>query len=250
MTRLRTIALFFVAELFAGILAVSGGGILHAQGPMPPSAASSPSAPEPPKPVPKLTHAQQQFVDRFVKAVNARDRKGVRQLVAPKALACFNENNDAYLERWIEKQANFEVQSAYQARFAPLDASTFNNSPYMSFPVLPTHTMDIEFIGHKNLDVTYIRMVALENGKWYLAAPCPTEQGLARFNVREKQRAERRDQAEQIYAKLQDPLLTQLRTLIKQGKESDAMKICAHDLKIKEDMARDVVLLLMGRQLN
>ncbi|HEY6420691.1 MAG TPA: hypothetical protein VIX59_16985 [Candidatus Binataceae bacterium] len=256
MIRLRTNTIFFTVAVFALIVVAPGSSILHAQGPLPPSAAGSPTAAKPaapsatPKPAPKLTQGQQQFVDQFLKAVNARDRKGLTELVAPKALACFNQDNDAYLKRWLEKQANFQVQTTYQARFLPLDASSFRNSPYMTFPVLPTHTMEIEFTGVKNLDITMIRMVTLDNSKWYLAAPCPTAAGLARFNLREKKRAYHRDQAEQIYAKLQDPLLTQLRTLIKQGQPNEAIKVCAKSLQIKDDMAHDVVLLLMGRHLN
>lgn len=197
---------------------------------------------EPPS---KLTPAQREFAESLVKAVNSRDRQGVQNLIAPKSKACFNKDNAFYLDRWTEKQARYVVSGDYTARFYPLSGKFSETTPLATFPVAATHNIEIRYGGTREMTVTLIRQVAEQNGKWYLVAPCPTADGLARVKQSETARAERRQKAQAVYDKLQDPLLTQLRTLVKQKKYEEAMKQCTGQLKLDPGTARQLIGILV-----
>ncbi len=209
--------------------------------------AETPEAEETAAPA-KLTPAQRQFADAFVKAVNTADTNAMRKLIAPKSLSCLDKSSEAYLEHWLKKQMRFRISEDFRSSFAPLKSGPGTSPPMAGYPVNPTDTMEIKFGAGPDRNITLLHQVTTDNGKFYLIAPCPTAKGLERFAKFEKRRSESRERAQQIYAKLEDPLLTRLRTLIKHGKTGDAIKLCAGSLKVDNMTAADVVALLMGHK--
>ncbi len=213
--------------------------------------AGSPSATASSIPTPaassKLTPSQREFAAAFVKASNTKDTGAMRQLVAPEVLACFDKETSPFLDRWLERQARLTISTDYQASFSDYKGG-IQTSPLLKYPAAPTNTMEVRFGMGRGSTATLIRQVRREKDKYYLVGPCLTAQGVENFRATEKKRAERIEKARAIYSKLEDPLLTQLRTLIKQNKFREAMQLCTKSLKIDNFTARDVLLILAGRE--
>jgi hypothetical protein len=198
-------------------------------------------------PAPKLTRAQREFAAAFVSASNAKDIDAIRKLVAPEAVACFDKETQPFLDRWLKKQTRFLISTDYEASFARYTGG-LQTSPLLTYPAKPTETMEIKFGAGGEQQVTMIRHVRLEKGKYYLVAACLTPEGVDRFRADEKKRDVRIAQAREISSKLQDPLLSQLRTLIKQKKVREALQLLRSNVRVDFLTARDVLLILADRE--
>ncbi len=196
---------------------------------------------------PKLTAAQREFAAAFVNAANAKDVDALHKLVAPEVVACFDKETTPFLQRWLEKQARITISTDYQASFSQYTGG-LQTSPLLRYPAAPTNTMEISFGMGGGQSATLTRQVRREKGKYYLVGPCLTAQGVDKFRADEKKRADRIEKARTIYSKLEDPLLTQLRTLMKQNKGREAIRLCSKALKIDPLTARDVLMILAGRE--
>jgi hypothetical protein len=194
----------------------------------------------------KLTAQQREFAAAYVSAANSKDIEALRKLVAPEVLACHAKETKPFIDRWLRRQGRFAISADYHASFAPYRGG-LQTSPLLSYPANPTETMTLDF-GTQGQSVVMTRHLTQEKGKLYLVAPCLTPAGVQRFQAQQKQRDERIQQARAIYGKLEDPLRTQLRTLIKQNKVRDAMQLCTSKLKVNNLVARDVLLLLDDRE--
>jgi hypothetical protein len=205
------------------------------------------SAPSPAPARKKLTAAEREFAAAYVNAVNSGDINALRKLVAPEVVACFTKDTKPFLDHWLQKNLRMAVSVDYEATFAPYDGG-LQTSPLLSYPAMATDTMQLNFGAGPTKDVTITREVTREKKKLYLVAPCLTPAGVANFQAEQKQRAVRIEQARTIYDKLEDPLRTQLRTMVKQNKMREAMQLCSSRLRIDAALARDVLLLLADRE--
>ena len=95
--------------------------------------------------------------------------------------------------------------------------------------------------------VTVIRDLRLNGTVWLAVVPCPTAKGLEAFRKAKVARDARKLRAKELVASLEDPLLSEIRDLVKQQNTVEAMKRYSAATGEDLSMAREVVDLLESR---
>ena len=179
--------------------------------------------------------AQRALVERYVAAVAAQDRVGLRKLYHPASLACINAGNRDYFDFIFTKELSYgaALRGSYAIkRFAPLGADAATAATMGGLipnPVPPTHLFQIDARWNDNRpaptihSVTIVRAVAESGGAWFIVLGCPSDKAVALF--REKRAADERQQArvKQLADALGDPLLAEIRSLLAQNRRLDAI---------------------------
>ncbi len=208
-----------------------------------PTPTATPTATATPAP---LTDAQRRFADAFIAAANAKDDKAMRKLILPESLACYDKSTEPYLDEWVKRRLRYTIPPDNQVRFLPARRGD-RRSRYLKLPARPTEVMLIEFHTAEGKNIRMSRLVRLDNGAYHLVAPCFTGKAAAHFKRAQEKREAALRKAREIYPTLKDPLRSQLVTLIKKGKEHDAIERCMEDLKLDRRTAAAVVEILAGR---
>lgn len=184
-------------------------------------------------PVPQFppTPAQLTFADAYVKAVNGGDAAALRKLIAPKALACFNQHNEIFLDEWIERQLQDQVAPSYKITIEELDTSDMGKTRLFTLPVMPTHQLDISTT-LDGREVTIGRPIAYQDGRWYEIAPCPTDLGVRHSIQRRQHFAYQRKQAQELYNSLSPAFKKTLYQLLLQNQTAQACRQTSLQLKV------------------
>jgi hypothetical protein len=85
-------------------------------------------------------------------------------------------------------------------------------------PVTPTYEVQISWG-----DMLFVIPLAPANGSWYQVLPCPNEKGVAILREQADTGAAQKQRAQQLYSELKDPLLGELKAMLKQGQLIDAI---------------------------
>jgi hypothetical protein len=210
-----------------------------------PTATATATASATPTPAPQLSEAQRQFAAAFVSASNARSVDAMRKLVLPKSLACYNKETRPSLDQWISRPFRYTIPADYKVSFSSYDVAP-RRSPLFKSPAQPTGVMQIEFGAPGGRKIKLPRLVREEKNNYYLVVPCLTRKGASRFKIVQARHAGSMHKARAAYGQLQDPLRSQLTTLIKQGREHDAVSVCMHDMHLDRRTAAGVVDILTG----
>ncbi len=197
-------------------------------------------------PAAKLTDAQRQFAAAFVSAANAKDAGAMRKMVIAQSLSCYNKDTEPYLDRWIKTRRDRTVPPDYKVSFSPYGG--FQGSKFIVMPVQPTDMMQIDFVAPGGQKTSLFNTVRWEQGRYYLVAPCLTAKGAEHLKTEQAKHADRSKKAHEAYAKLQDPLRSQLVDLLKKGKKRDAYVLCKRELKLDSGATIEVLNLLQGRE--
>jgi len=212
--------------------ALMAAGYAHA-GPPAPSAAATASADNEDAGSPQMQPSEEQmrFAREYVKAVNSRDLKALRRLIPPKTLACFNERNEVYLTTWLERQFADPIAEPYTVTVEKDEPDQLPRSALFTLPVVPTHQINITTkIGGE--EVVLGRPIAYQDGRWYETAPCPTDVGMRNFLRKREIAKSKSARADALYAKLKDPLKSDLKKLIQQDKRQEACRRYATAAKV------------------
>jgi hypothetical protein len=194
------------------------------------------------------TPSQRKFAGKFVKSVQAEDSAQIRELIAPTTLKCFDQSRQEFLNTWIKKQSRFKIPDDHKLSVSTLPPEMAKSSKVSTFPVRATHLMEFEYSTPDGSTITLNQMIGQEGGNWYLIPPCPTAEGLERFAKIQKIRDAGRIRAEQAYAKVQEPLKSQLLALIAKHDNASAWKLCISQLHVDFMTARAVVERLANEQ--
>ncbi len=69
-----------------------------------------------------------------------------------------------------------------------------------------------------------VRFLAEDRGSWYEVLPCPTDKGMAYIREQMRVREAQQKKIAQLASELKDPLLAELKSLVKEQRIIDAMK--------------------------
>ena len=197
-----------------------------------------------------ITPQQQLFADQLILAVRTKDKVKMKELIAPSVLACVGKDHAAFLDARIKKQFSMPVPEKHKVSVSQLPPKVFNNSKYVTYPLMATHVLSMDYNMADGTNVTVNQLIAQEDGKWYEAQPCPTAEGMVRFEKMEKNRKLGEERAKQVFARVQDPLKSQLLALIAKRDNADAWKLCMSQLHVDFQTARAVVSMLSGDEMD
>ncbi|HVA80171.1 MAG TPA: hypothetical protein VNF29_04545 [Candidatus Binataceae bacterium] len=189
------------------------------------------TAPEPPIPQFPPTREQMKLAHAYIKAVNDGDAAAFRKLIAPKALACFNQHNEVFLDEWIGRQLLDPIPKPYRITIENLASGNLGTSRLFTMPVMPTHQMDIS-TRLNGRDVVLGRPIVYEDGHWYEIAPCPTDLGV-RHSIRRQDLIDaRQKQDRELYNSLPPAFKQSLLQLLLQNKGEEACQKTSVQLKV------------------
>jgi hypothetical protein len=194
----------------------------------------------------KGTPEQQELARQMVDAIYVRDTVKMKRLVAPSILKCIGNDKQPYLEDKIKKQFGTPINKNYHLTVSKLPPNVFRPSKYSTYPLQPTHVLEMEFPTADGGSATINQVIGQENGRWYETMPCPTELGMQRFAKMQQAEQAGRIRAKEAMTRVKEPLKSQLLTLIAQRDNADAWKLCMRSLHVDFQTARSVVALLSG----
>ena len=200
-------------------------------------------------PPPKKDKAEMEkdidFASQFVIAVNTDDEEKLRSLIHSKSLACMSENNREYYEEMFSRYLAPVIPEAVQVGFEPIpDDEPLAYEELFDYPLRPTHNFVIEFGEEDKSTPRIINQVVFEEDKWLLVIPCPTAQALTKFREFQANAQARKANIQSLVAQLQDPLLGELKEMLKQGRRADAAARLSEASKAPLDVAFEAITLI------
>jgi hypothetical protein len=165
------------------------------------------------------------FVPGYVSALRSKDIARIRTFLHPQVRACMNENTAQFFDFLSRSEADDDVQGDYRVtHIVPVNgpAPLLGLPPDgFAYPIQPAYEVHVEFRGGK-LEV--VRFVAEAGGAWFEVYPCPNEKGVAFTRAYAARADEQRKRVEQLAAGVKEPLLAELKALVKDGRVLDAVK--------------------------
>jgi hypothetical protein len=166
---------------------------------------------------------QSTFVRPWIEALRAKDKAKIEQLYHPALRACINPATREFFDYELEGEVFSPAVGDYRiTKLGPMQqpAPTFWPKEYVSYPVLPTYEVQVQFDA---VNTVFVRFLAPSNGSWFEVFPCPNEKGLAYFREQKTERDKQEKKVARLLEELKDPLKSELRGLIRQQKKIDAV---------------------------
>lgn len=177
-----------------------------------------------------LTLAQKNYVERYVQVLNSKDEHQLKALMHPSYLKCINGANKYYFEDVFQRSLKYNIPEEYKVSVAPLKEEEVSEEiagaqqSGLSYPVKPTHQLQIDFNKSKYSSVTIVIKLVQEEDSFYEVLGCPSAEAVTKFReVKLKKDAEQL-RAKELFRELKDPLFSELTSLLNEGREIDAWK--------------------------
>jgi hypothetical protein len=188
----------------------------------------------------------EQFIKEYVAAVNAKDVEKLKRLVHPKCLVCINNENRDYYHDYFSSEIKESIPDNYKIGNVK---SIGKDEPVLmpeafSYPVRPTHWVQVDFERGPYDSTSILRQIVKLNDTWFMVVPCPTPNTVKQFRGAKIRREKRKERAKALFKELKDPLLSELKELLKEGKKIQAWKRYRAETGESLSMAKEVLLLL------
>jgi hypothetical protein len=167
------------------------------------------------------------FVDPWANAMRqaaqTKNTAPLMRFVHPQVLACITPESREFFEGNAARDIAHDLKGQYNvSKVAPLTGPTLLSAflPGDGFPLPITLTYEVQISWG---DMLFVIDVAPANGSWYQVLPCPNEKGVAILREQAATGAAQKQRAQQLYSELKDPLLGELKAMLKQGQLIDAI---------------------------
>jgi hypothetical protein len=193
----------------------------------------------------ELDSAQKVFVERFITSINTDDLNGRKALLHPQCLARITGENQAFYANTFSRQLKQNIPDSYKVSIktiAPDQELIF--SRMFIYPVRPTHLIQIDYETGQNQGRSIMLQIKEENGQYFEVLGCP-KAGLAGMSHKAKIAKEKdKERAKALFLELKDPLLSEIKALLKQGRKIQAWKRYSAETGESLSMAKEVVGLI------
>lgn len=183
-----------------------------------------------------------ELVSLYVAANNAQDASAMNALLHPKSLGCITPENRDFYDRAVAVSMRQFIPADYHFTDTPIgDKDALPAYGYGAFPVRPTHQIQVEYSGGAEESGTIIFWLVTENGRWYKDDPCINTVTIKQFhddlpNIKAREQANKT-----LVAQIPQPLLSELTSLLKQGKSATASKRYAQATSKDNDTSLAVI---------
>jgi hypothetical protein len=165
------------------------------------------------------------FVPSYIEALRSHDTGRIRSFLHPQVMACMNATTHQYFDYLAQQEAQDDVEGKYEiTRVAPLSGpAPLLGLPEDGFhyPMQPAYEVHVEF---KDGRLELVRFLSEAQGQWFEVYPCPNEKGVALVHDYIARGEEQRQRVAKLVAELKDPLLGELKDLVRQERIVDAVK--------------------------
>jgi hypothetical protein len=123
-----------------------------------------------------------EFTDRYILAINARDTEEQRSLIHPLSFANLAELQELFIREALERSFRHSIPDERQVNIESLEAELLPFHEMVVWPVEPTHQLVIQFNTGEYSITTFVRFLREENGKWFKILPRLNESNLERYS--------------------------------------------------------------------
>jgi hypothetical protein len=179
-----------------------------------------------------IRDAQLRFVKSYTSAIASKDLQKIEQTFHPAYRTCVTPDSHPFFETVFARKMRDQPATGYKVTsITPVDAkapsisAAFLPPDAFSYPVNPTHTIQIEFEPTNGGSSFYSAMIEIapDHGDWYWVGPCPNAKGMALFQQSQQAAARDKAEAEKLASALKDPLLAELKALLRDGHRATAI---------------------------
>ena len=185
------------------------------------------------------------LVEPWLQAIRTHNRAGLTRFLHPQVRACINDDTREFFEFGDFLKPEGLTPQHRITKLKPLSGpGNLFGLPEDSFayPVQPAFELVLE-ASQGDTQITQItqiiRYVAPSGGSWYFVKPCPNEKGMAFFHESLAKGKEQEQRVLVLVSELKDPLLNELKDLLKQHRKIDAVK------KYQQATGQDLTLSVM-----
>jgi hypothetical protein len=167
---------------------------------------------------------QNTFVKPWVDALRSRDKARVERLFHPAVRACMNPSTQEFFDIGVQRLIDPVRSGPYRiTKLAPWSGPFPEFLPQDSFrsPVDPTYELNLQFDESDEVQALFL---AKSNGAWLEVFPCPNEKGMVYFRQTLVDFAAAEKKAAELAAALKDPLLGQLKDLLRRRERGEAIE--------------------------
>ncbi len=108
-----------------------------------------------------------EFAPRLVAAINGKNVDRRKELLHPKTLACITPQTQPFIEDWLADQFRYSIPASYKSRFDVIPADRpLSVADGVTFPLRPTHQVQIDWETGPQQGVTFVAMVAYTESGW------------------------------------------------------------------------------------
>jgi len=122
------------------------------------------------------------LAEQFMANVNAKDQKGQWQLLHPRCVKELSSLQKEFIDASIARDFQKTIPKKSSIRVTKLEAEALHFARSLTFPVKPTHRLDMEFSTGEGLPLesrtAISRFIAKENGRWFITVPIMSEESL------------------------------------------------------------------------
>lgn len=193
-----------------------------------------------------MTPAQRTFAQAYLTAITGSDIERYVRLLHPRTRACITPGNAEFFntifERRVRRFARNPQLSVRKLKETRMITAARNNG--LNYPERPTHAFSIELISSGPNQYSVTAFGVRENGIWYEVLPCPSSKSLEQMKEAKLRNAADSIRARALADSLQEPLRTELLTLLTDSGSVTATKRYAEATQVDLTMARRVVKVL------
>jgi len=190
----------------------------------------------------------QSFAHDYVRILKSKNIDSIRALTHPKSLICWRDSNLTQgLNTILELHESHAITSGYTVSVTPIPADqSLLMDEIMSFPVRPSHMIQIDFEEKNYSGISLGVYVVRQGDRWYQVLPCPKPEMIPQLDSLKRVRNEQEERVKKVFAGLRNPLRSEVRALVLEGKKVEA--VLRLKLETGEELwvARRVVELLVA----
>lgn len=189
---------------------------------------------------------QEQFIKKYVTAINTKDIVALKELVHPECLACINDENRDYYDEYFSGEIKGHIPDNYKILdIKPIDRDEpLLMSVMFSYPVRPAYWVQIAFETKPNSSRSVLRQVVESDGTWYMVLPCPKPEAVKKFKEMKISKEKQKERAKLLFQELKGPLLSELKDMLEEGSKIQVWKKYSAETGESISMAKEVLSLI------
>ena len=203
-----------------------------------------------PPPAATPTPPLQEFVQRYVAAVNAKDAAAMKQLLHPGTMACITPETAVFFDDAFQRRFRHTIPAGHRLSVGAIGgAEPLLFEDMLTYPVRPTHVVQIAFETNTRTGAVLMIQVVQENAGWQEVLPCPKPEALAKFREAREEQARYRAEAQRRAAAMPGKLRDELRQLLAEGRQLEAIQRYSAVTGANLTLARAVIRELIETQI-
>jgi hypothetical protein len=161
----------------------------------------------------------------YVRAFNAKDVSTLRSLLHPASIACITPESRYFCDEMLAVHIRDPIPATYHVEMKPVANNLeLPGKGWAEFPVRPTQQIRLTFSRGPEESADLIVWAMRQGNRWYQVEPCLTATALQTLKADEPARKARVAEAQARVAAIQEPLRSELKALIRQGRTVTAEK--------------------------